>query len=438
MRIFRRRPEPSPILVFAASGLSAASLLASPGHCLEQNQSPRLDIAQRLAQKATPKAARSAGAPSTAKKTPSLPEACDPGTRKLDEASAALNRDPPQTQKSCAMTSSPAQFRITGAADRAILVRPLTGDVDVVLKRGGEIIDFSMNMKHRAELVVVPQLGEFEVVVSAASANATFEISTVPIARPNQGKTQNAVVTSQPKNVPPQAPPEQATGDTQTISWIPGALRDVGYDLIDPASATDDAPNPVNLRVVMAFQAGERFPVTGTLSPEQVGRLAELEASQVDALALESINTSRAISGSSPAIKFPLPPDDPGTSTNSSANQDQPPPTGLASMQGAYYNGKFYGLGMLRSGSKFEGEWVDGPTAGGSQRPALGVLTLANDCRANIKTFGTDSGDQLDEAAILSHSIGVVRQKNKKIASGDLTNLTDEQRSACLPAPPQE
>jgi len=38
-----------------------------------------------------------------------------------------------------------------------------------------------------------------------------------------------------------------------------GVFRDLGYDLIDPASSADDPANPVDPRTIMAFQAGENL-----------------------------------------------------------------------------------------------------------------------------------------------------------------------------------
>jgi hypothetical protein len=115
-------------------------------------------------------------------------------------------------------------------------------------------------------------------------------------------------------------------------------------------------------------------------------------------------------------------------------------------MRGAFYNGRFFGEGVLRSGSKFEGEWLDGPTAGDSQHPALGVLFLANDCSATIKTFGMPAAGTedsqfdesgFDESGLIANSIGVMRKKDKKILAGDLAHA-DDQLQSCKPASSQD
>jgi hypothetical protein len=426
-----------------------------PGRASDRPPVSTFDVAQLQPRKEAPKGTQPAtGAAPPATKA-SAPETCDPKTRKLDDVSAAINKGLQQIQKSCATKSSPAQFKLVGSHNLAVLVRPLTGDIDAFLSRNGEIIDVSMNTKGRVELILVPALGEFELVVSAESPVATFEISTL---RPNQKDPQiNRATPEQQKGTPRQAPVKQVPADNTNASssnvvpgWVLGAFRDLGYDLIEPASSTDDSNNPVDQRAIMNFQAGERFAVTGSLQPEQIRYLANLAAAQLDVRALEILKTARQVSRASPVVIFPEPAADPDDNKDPVAKKDQVSkkkqmaqekddsaiPLGLKSMRGAFFNGRFFGEGVLRTGSKFEGEWLDGPIAGDSQRPALGVLFLANDCSATIKTFGMPGAGtedvQLDEAGIIANSIGVLRKKGKMVFAGELAQANNELQS-CMP-----
>jgi hypothetical protein len=432
--------------VIAVMAIGSAAFQAAPGGASERRQVPEFQLAQAQARKDGPKALQPAASPAPAgTKAPPASEVCDAKARKLDDIAASLNKSPPQSQKSCATTASPARIKLAGAINRAILVRPLNGDIDAFLSRNDEIIDVSMNRNRRAELILLPASGEFELIVSAESPTATFEISAVQIASPDQKQTQSdRPAPQQPKTAPGQASAQQAATEkanaaqTQSIpDWVPAAFRNLGYDLIDPADSNDESNNPVDLRAIMAFQAGERFQITGKLRPEQIRYLANLAAIQMDVAAQDAVKTMRQVSQNSPVVTFPEPAEDQADVKDKTTKKDEPEDStsqsfGLKSMKGAFYDGRFFGEGELRSGVKFKGEWLDGPTAGDSQRPGLGVLYLANDCQAAIKTFTMP--DAFTESEIIAHSIGVVRQKDKKLFTGDLSQAANEIQS-CLPDP---
>jgi hypothetical protein len=419
-----------------AVALSAGPIAASAS----DGKTSAWKVVQAQPRKDPPKAALP-----SAKKTPAATsDICDPATRNLDAISAALNQAAPQVQKTCATPASPARIRLVGADNRAIVVRPLVGDIDAVLSSGKQVIDVSMNSRRRAELLLLPATGEFELAIAADSATATFEINVVRLKKVQSERT--AVV--QQKGL--LRPSAERAGQAYTAppSWVPWVFRDLGFDLI--GNSTDDAP--VDPRAIMAFQAGEKFEITGTLKPEEVAVLADQAALQIDIAAQEAVKTARRLSQNSPLVTFPDPPaEEPAPAPPSPAKkqagkkatepQDEPSgppetPSGLKSMKGAFDNGKFFGIGVLRSGSQFEGEWLDGPTAGDSARPALGLLFSANDCSAAIKTFGMGVSNETvaDEAAIIATSIGVMRKKNRKLFSGDL-NQAGEQTQDCVSDP---
>lgn len=446
-----RDPYSLLIAVFSIAVLPSQAIVANDS---EGIRTPRFEIAQAQRLKGTPKDSQSSsGSKASNPKTPEA-EVCDPASRKLDEISAALNKSQAQVQRSCATKSSPAQVRVGGALNRAIIVRPLAGDVDAILKKRGEIIDVSINRKQRTQLLLLPASGDFEVVVSTEAPSVSFEIGAVQITRPEQKKA-DARAPAQPMNTPSPAPVRQNGSEKGTVNpqeipeWVPGGFRDLGYDVMDPASSTDDTANPIDLRTIMAFQAGEKFAVTGVLGPEHISRLANLVATNADLAAGEAMRTTRKLVQSSPVVIFPDPDASQSTPTISKKpakkeddEEDANVKRGLKSMKGAFFNGKFYGQGELQSGSKFEGEWLDGPAVGVAQRPALGVLFLANDCRAAIKTFGLpapgDEGLGIDDSDIISNSIGVIRQKEKRLFVGDLRQVDSEQLQACLPPASQE
>jgi hypothetical protein len=73
----------------------------------------------------------------------------------------------------------------------------------------------------------------------------------------------------------------------------------------------------------MAFQAGGRFAVTGTLSPQQVRYLANQAAMQVDVATQEAVKTTRDVSRTSPVIIFPEPAADQDNTSDESDTEDQ-------------------------------------------------------------------------------------------------------------------
>ena len=273
-----------------------------------------------------------------------------------------------------------------------------------------------------------PASGEFELVVSADSQTATFEISALQLAIPDQKQPQRMAAAEQ-KN----ATGQPATTQTEANpDWVPAAFRDLGYDLIDPAKSNDDAASAADRRTIMAFQAGERLQVTGILRPEQIRHLENLAATQIEAAAMDAVKTTRQVARTSPVVAFMVLSQEPDDKKKQTASKDELedqdlPPSGLKSMKGAFYNGKFFGAGELRSGSKFEGEWLDGPTATDTQRPGLGVFTWGN-CSATVKTFTMQQGS-LDDTAIIEHSIGVVRQNGRKVFTGGLSRAVEELQS---------
>jgi len=153
----------------------------------------------------------------------------------------------------------------------------------------------------------------------------------------------------------------------------------------------------------MAFQVAEKFPVTGKLLGDQLTRLYQNAAQQIDAEAIDTVSLARRITGQSGQVEF----------SDTSG--------GLRSIKSGIYNGRVLGAGEFVFGASFEGEWQDGAEVGSSQRPLLGFLWLPNNCSISLRNMDGVYATAL--AGLLEKSLGVRRQNNRITFSGKLAQL---------------
>jgi hypothetical protein len=315
---------------------------------------------------------------------------CDPDPKKNDTISAALIKRAKGVYASCATPSRPARFKIgNGSNDLAVIVRPTSGDLDAFLMTGGEIVDASLNAKQRPEVLLTPApMRDLEVVVVASMPAAVFEIS---------------LITVPPASSAPARQTTDAQDEQSGRPWIAFALGSLGYDLLGPAGGDQDS-GILNRRAIMAFQVAEKFPVTGKLLEDQLTRLYQNAAQQIDAEAIDTVSLARRITGQSRQVEF----------SDTSG--------GLRSIKSGIYNGRVFGVGEFLFGGSFEGEWLDGAEVGSSQRPLLGFLWLPNNCSISLRNMDGVYATAL--AGLLEKSLGVRRQNNNRITfSGKLAQL---------------
>jgi hypothetical protein len=333
--------------------------------------------------------------PATPPVAPDSAASCGPAVAKVDQVSFSIVSRVRARQQSCATRENPARFNIgTGAPGLGILVRPTSGDIDVFLSQGGNVIDASLHKNRLSELIVLPQSAkQLELTVIAATPIAHFDIALVDVkARP---------------------------GSPQDNQWIAFALRVLGYDLVGPPSET--RLDIADQRSIMAYQAMEGGPITGRLTVDQMNRLLTLAAVRVDITARIAAEKAREAARRAIVRNF--------SDTAGSAVSNDAPPSGLKSIQGRLSGGKFFGIGHLNSGQVFEGEWLDAPDNDG-QRPDLGVIQLSTDCVATIKTNRLVANYGLSQ--IVDSAIGVIRFRNRQIFAGQLSTDLPEQARSCM------
>jgi hypothetical protein len=162
-------------------------------------------------------------------------------------------------------------------------------------------------------------------------------------------------------------------------------------------------------RATMAFQADEGFPVTGDSPEEELDRLFEQAARRIDVDARRAADVAREVARTANATQF----------TNQIGF--------LRSLKAGIHNGRLYGIGQLRTGGIFEGEWLDGLDADAGTRPGLGVIRYSASCSITIRNVG--AGFVPDTAALLKRSLGVLRLGNRIVFARDLQGLVgDDQK----------
>jgi hypothetical protein len=332
-------------------------------------------------------------APSAPPAAPDSAVSCGPTVAKVDQVSFSIAGRVRARQQSCATRENPARFNVgAGAPGLGILVRPTSGDIDVFLSQGGNVVDASLHKNRLSELIVLPQSAkQLELTVVAATPVAHFDIALVD-------------VKAQP-------------GSPQDNQWIAFALRVLGYDLVGPLDASESRLDIADQRSIMAYQATEGGPITGHLTVDQMNRLLTLAAVRVDVTARIAAEKAGAASRRAIVRNFS---DIAGSAVSSDA-----PPSGI---QGRLSNGKFFGIGHLNSGQVFEGEWLDGPD-NESQRPDLGAIRLSKDCIATIKTNRLVANYGLSQ--IMESAIGVIRFRNRPIFAGQLSTGLPQQARSC-------
>jgi hypothetical protein len=307
---------------------------------------------------------------------------CAPQARDMDAISSALGSHAKGRYLACAASDRPARLRIgNGGKNLALVVRPVIGDVDAMLMRGDQIIDASINAMHRPEVLVLPPAGrDLEVIVSANTPFASFEISLAQFDDSVESSTnQDALV-------------------AQLLQWL-------GYDLPSPGDQAEEFAGIGMRRAVMAFQAGEGFPLSGVVtSDDQMIRLSELAARQVDTEARKAAQVAREVAGRSTKEEF----------------AERNPP--LSSFTGGIENGAVYGSGQFAFGGQFEGEWMDGIDAGASRRPKLGIIRYSAECSISLRNVAGGTAQKL--ANLLNASIGVLRRGRTIVFARELASLT--------------
>jgi hypothetical protein len=282
----------------------------------------------------------------------------------------------------CATPDQPARFIISNSGKNiAAVVRPIVGDVDAILMQGDKVLDVSLNLMRRAELLVLPPNGrDLEVSVSSITPLASFEISLATF-------------------VDSIAPVVNAD------AFISQMLRSLGYDLV--VSERLDNPSAIGMRrAIMAFQAGEGFPISGVIaSTDQFARLLELAARQADVDARHAAEIGRLVAGRA-------------------SEEDLSGTTGpVTALSTAVHNGGVYGVGKLRFGGVFEGEWF-----GEYQRPKVGVLRYSAECSMSLRNMASAAARNVAE--LMKASIGVLRYGRNILFARELWALVPRDQRA--------
>jgi Putative peptidoglycan binding domain len=187
------------------------------------------------------------------------------------------------------------------------------------------------------------------------------------------------------------------------------SLRWLGYDLLGAEHAGEGAEGVGLRRAIMAFQAGEGFPVTGQLSPEQLDRLYTGAARAVDIDARKAAKIARDVARDV---------------SESGYDEER---YALRSLRAGVRDGKLYGIGEFRFGGTFEGEWLESLDTGAAQRPGTGILRASDTCSIALRNQGALAVETLND--VLDKAIGVLRLGNRIEFSRDLAGLLPERDS---------
>jgi hypothetical protein len=294
-----------------------------------------------------------------------------------------------QAQQLCGTIQQETRFKIKGvkgSGQLGLSIRPLVGDVDAYLMRGNEIIDTSMNKNQRAELLVLPETADdVEVVISAATRFATFELGFVKISSPDT---------------------HEADDIRESDHGHAAALRILGYDLAT-AAPTSGYQDQLDQRAIMSFQNAGRYPVTGRLTASQSQALIRLAARTLEADADRAAKDAVDRVADAPLIDVDRPLDNSRTA--------------VSKIAGSLVNGRFVGIGELNP-HRFEGYWRDSTAAGAGQRPELGVLRFESGCSVALQVVHGFLRTYAFEH-LLAGSFGVVRVGNDILYAGPLSRV---------------
>jgi hypothetical protein len=323
--------------------------------------------------------------------------ACVPDARRVDEISAALTARMKLRHAACASPSRPARFRIgDGGKNTAVVVRPIVGDVDAYLMRGEKILDTSLNSRQRPEILPLPASGAgLEVAVTSTTPFSIFQITLVTIGSPG---TDAAVAPELDA-----ADADNQESESEDGSPLGQALRRLGFDLLGAEHAAATAGDIGVRRAIMAFQAGEGFPVTGVLAAPELVRLRGLVSREIDVDARRAAETAREVAGRLETV--------PASDRSGSS---------LRSFKGSVYNGRLYGTGELAFGAFFDGEWTINSESASDQQPIQGVVRDNSDCTIALLTATDASAGTL--SGLLTGSVGVLR-RGRNIILHDLEQV---------------
>ncbi len=353
--------------------------------------------------------------------------ACDADPKKVEEISALLAKGSQQRLTACASANQQIRYRLPDkpSGQLAVIVRPIVGAVETFLVRGSEIIDASLNERHLAQVLLLPNDARgVEVMVNSVSPFASYELGLAVIPR------------SQAKAASSSEKPADDTddnGDDTSDSDAPdvaSSLRLLGFDLLAPG----DSGNSLNIafasgesidrigiqRAIMALQATEGFAVTGTLQPELSTILRYWASRQIDADAHKAAQIAADVATHSKDAQMDY--------SQTLRDEVSDAVTSLARLTGGVRDGRVYGQGIIvadngaqqQTIAGFQGALLGSTDERSRQKTDLGVYGWGNGCTYSGRMqFVRNDNNKI----VPDLRGGVLRRDGHILAVGDSNSL---------------